>query len=52
MKRLIIWLPAVAILVVALAAASCSMTPPAACNLSAASASEAGASEASRAEPV
>ncbi len=43
MKRLIIWLPAVAILVVALAAASCSMTPPAACNLSAASASEAGA---------
>ena len=42
MQRLIIWLPAVAILVVALAAASCSMTPAPSCNLTAPSASTAG----------
>ncbi|MEQ1783365.1 MAG: phosphatidylinositol-specific phospholipase C1-like protein [Hyphomonadaceae bacterium] len=43
MKRLIIWLPAVAILCVAIAAASsCTTTPALACNLSAASASAAG----------
>ncbi len=42
MKRLIVWLPAVAILVMALAAA-CSQIAPGACNLAAASASTAGA---------
>ena len=42
MKRLIIWLPAVAILVVALVAASCSTTPATACNTTAPSASTAG----------
>ncbi len=43
MKRLIIWLPAVAILCVAIAAASsCSTTPATACNLNAPSATAAG----------
>jgi len=44
MKRLIIWLPAVAILCVAIAAASsCTTTPASACNLDAPSATAAGA---------